>query len=97
LSATKQVAASELPPPKPPPMGMRLSTLMSAPKELPAAACSVRAARTQDRLLRDAGKLGDAVNPPVGAHLDRDLIAQIDELKTGLQFVIPVGPPAQDM
>jgi hypothetical protein len=31
FNATKTVAASELPPPKPPPAGMRFSTSMSAP------------------------------------------------------------------
>ena len=69
---------------------------MSAPRRQPAAVCSARAARTQ----RSASSATPAMSMtrrirPSRAHLDRDVIAQIDELKTGLQFVIAVGSPAE--
>jgi hypothetical protein len=35
-------------------------------------------------ILGHIGELDDATNPAIGANLDGDLIAKIDELKTGL-------------
>ena len=45
-STRSVVAASELPPPRPPPIGMRLRTRIRAPSDVPEAACRARAART---------------------------------------------------
>src|SRR5579883_115597 len=46
FNATSTVAASELPPPSPAPIGMRLVTAISAPNCVPVTRCNVRAART---------------------------------------------------
>src|SRR5579871_1094389 len=43
------------------------------------------------------GGPGDSPDLPIGAHLERDLIAQINELKHGLQLVVAIRPPSQDV
>src|SRR5580700_10276331 len=45
----------------------------------------------------NTGNLDRAPNLPVRARLDRNLVAQVDKLKTGLQFVVAVRPPSQYM
>ena len=79
-------------------MGMRLSTPMSAPK-VTARSRLQRASRAHAEILilGDSRHVEAAPNAPVAAHLDVDVIAQVDELKAGLQFVIAVGPPADDV
>jgi hypothetical protein len=48
-------------------------------------------------LLGDIRNLDGTPNPAVGSHLEGDLVAQIDELKAGLQLMVSVGAPADDM
>ncbi len=79
-------------------MGMRLRTPMSAPKRQPADRLErTRRTHAQVRLLGDPLHVCDTPYSPIGTHFDRDLIAQIDELKAGLQFMVAVGPAADDV
>src|ERR1700690_2677466 len=56
-----------------------------------------RGAYAQIRLRRQTGYVEHAANLPVRAHLKGDFIAQVDELKTGLQLVIAIAPPPDDV
>jgi hypothetical protein len=38
-----------------------------------------------------------AANQAIGPHFDPDFIAEIDKLKTGLQLVVAIGTPTQNM
>ena len=98
LSATSVVAASELPPPSPPPIGMLFLMAISAPSPVPVAACRARAARTvrSSDSATPAGPAGRVMRAVV-ADADLDAIAQVDELKHRLQLVVAVGPAADDV
>jgi hypothetical protein len=48
-------------------------------------------------ILGHVGDLDHTPDPAVGANPDRDLIAEINELKAGLQLVVSVGPTADNM
>ena len=75
-----------------PPSGMRFTTLMSAPKTHAASALSACAARTHRSASGETpAGAGAAPNAAVRAHLDRDVIAEIDELEAGLQLMVAVG------
>ena len=96
FSTSSTVAASELPPPRPPPTGMRLRTRMRAPRRTPVASCSGRAARTlRSASRRDARRALDALDARRPSRdLDADLVAPVEQLEQRLQVVITVGAPA---
>ena len=49
------------------------------------------------RLRSNARSTGAALNAAVGTHSDRNVVAQVHELETGLQLVIAVGSASQNM
>src|SRR5947199_4155637 len=65
FSTRSAVAASELPPPRPDPRGMRLRTLRLAPSRVPEASCKARAARTVRSAsgARSFGPSGRSIRP----------------------------------
>ena len=72
--------------------------VISAPSRVPVA-CLQGAGRPHHQIL-GLGDPGGPLGPgddAVVANVDFDAIAQVDELKNGLQLVIPVGPPADDV
>ena len=75
----QHVAASELPPPRPPPIGMRLVTAMSTPARQPVAALSACAARTARSLSAgNAAPSADAPDRAVVAPRERDRVAEVE-------------------
>jgi hypothetical protein len=96
------VAALDEPPPRPPPIGRRLSILISAP--LPAGRRSrrwrphqqTRGANDQILLIRHAGHRRQQAQLPSDA-VRWSGIAIVEKLKQRLQGVVTIGPLAGDI
>ena len=91
-------AASLLPPPRPPPSGMRLSTAMSAPASIPDfVAQEPRGPDNQIVRLLHAGNRRGAAQERVVAARDAHAIGEIEELEYGLKLVVAIGAPPDDV
>src|SRR5690606_20478698 len=84
---TRVVAAPELPPPNPPPVGRRVSRTQSAP----------RGAKKQVVLGGNAGQFGQQADLPVFPGGEMQGVAMIEKLEQGLQQVIAVRPASGDV
>ena len=92
-------AASELPPPRPPPSGMRLMTRdVGARAASAVASCSARAARTtRSSSGATPGRSGVRRIAPSSRAVERDRVGEIDRDEQRLQRVIAVGAPSGDV
>ncbi len=98
LSASRTVAASELPPPRPPPIGRIFSSRMLTPAPSGACACSRRAARTvRSWSSLHAGQIAFAYHPSVVAQCQVHGVGAVDQAEHALQQVVAVGTPADDV
>ena len=99
FSATRTVAASELPPPTPPCIGSFFVTSIATPvRTLPRGSSSRRAARTRQVVFRrHAGHVAEPLDRPRRPPPEADLVAQVDELEGRLQQVIAVRPAPDDV
>ena len=103
FKATSTVAASELPPPTPAPIGSRFSTSIATPciRDTPvsaaAAARPTGGAHDEVILSRDTGNCAEPLDDPGRTLVKADRIPEIDELKRRLQLVVAVGPAPDDV
>ena len=90
FSTRSTVAASELPPPRPPPDGNTFAEPDSRTQAHPGRRTAGPAPRARAGPRSGAISAGpcDALDAPVGGDLDLELIAPVEQLKEGLQIVV---------
>ena len=98
FKASRVVAASELPPPRPPPIGIRFSSVISTPSVQPLSCCSRRAARTHKSCsCRHTLQRIHAPHLTILAQGEMQRVAEIDKAEQGLQQMITVRPAPYHM
>jgi hypothetical protein len=98
FSANSTLAASELPPPRPPPIGIRLSIASVTPRGKPLASRS--ASRGAQRQVVRYGHAGDVVGAHDGAivaHVERHDVREVDQREQRLDRVVAVGATSGDV
>ena len=98
LSASSTVAASELPPPMPPPSGMRLVTRdVDAERAARRASCSAVAGANREvaSAAQRRELVADATIAPSARCVERDRVAEVERHEQRLEQVIAVGAPTR--